>query len=94
MPKMFFLSIDLGHCEGLDTSTLEQLLLLLCRPHIYASPVQLMSCSRCPPSVDMQECTRSVTEQLRRNFQAPNTRIMLMRGSSVAARVSSERQMS
>lgn len=77
MTKLTYLSIDLGRCEGLDTGTLEHVLLLLCRPHIYAAPVQLMACSRCPPSVDVKECTRSVKEQLRRDFQATDTLVML-----------------
>ncbi len=60
------LYLDFEVVEGSSVnSTLEPLLLvLLCRPHTGAAPLESLTVTDCPSTLDAAQCVRSVTEQL------------------------------
>ncbi len=65
------LYLDVGDAEGsISSSTLEPLLLvLLSRPHTGAAPLERLTITYCPSTVDAAQCVRSVTEQLEVCFE-------------------------
>ncbi len=51
--------------DVIANSTLEPLLLvLLCRPHTGAAPLEHLTVTYCPRTLDATQCVRLVTEQL------------------------------
>ncbi len=63
MMRLARLKVNLGFHQDLDESVLESVLLLLCRPHPGAVPLEHLECA-CPASVDIGEVKQSVLGQL------------------------------
>ncbi len=70
MLRLTRLVLDLGRsgCEGMDSAVLVPLLMLLCRPHGGASPLQYLAGTGGPESLDVDQCQRSLEEQLQLCF--------------------------
>ncbi len=56
--------------EGISVNRMLEplLLVLLCRPHTGAAPLESLTITDCPSTVDAVQCVRSVTEQLEACF--------------------------
>ncbi len=54
-------------CGDMDRDTLEPLLLLLCRPHNGAAPLQMLKVTGCELD-DLEGCAQSLREQLAAEF--------------------------
>ncbi len=70
MLRLTRLVLDLGQsgCEGMDSAALVPLLMLLCTPHSGAVPLKHLVGRRCPESLDVDQCKRSLEEQLQLCF--------------------------
>ncbi len=64
MLHLTHMALDLQACGPVDDQVLEPLLLLLCRPHGGATPLEYLACKHVPRRVDGRECRRAVLEQL------------------------------
>ncbi len=68
MLQLRTLTVELDHSDDMDAADLESLLLLLCRPHSFAAPLQRLTVTGCCEDIDTQDCEDSVQEQLQVDF--------------------------
>ncbi len=75
--RLVHLELDIGACEGVSNTALEPLLLLLCRPHSGALPLQQLKCMRCPQQLDKERCVQYVLEHLEKDFGVTGVTVLV-----------------
>ncbi len=82
MLRLTRLVLDLGgsECEDMNTAALVPLLMLLCKPHAGAAPLLHLEGTGCPGSLDVDQCKRSLEEQLQQCYGVTDVSINLTHG--------------
>ncbi len=78
MTQLYFLELDLTHCEDACDAVLQSVALLLLRPHPGAVQLEELVYRECPDEVDMEACDEVIMERLERDFGVTDVSLVFM----------------